>query len=138
MSALDPNYIATLQGVGFKPVLVSIADPQANNWIDIAGMDSNQGSLATLLHDTANFVRNYGSGGLWPFVCTPYSGPGQQTVVTVDGLPITDTQLIALLDDASLYVQTAGARVQGLPFEDVETAFERINLGDFLTIQNRT
>jgi hypothetical protein len=135
MSRIDSVYVAALNGAGFDPDLPDAVTP--DNTIDVEGIDSSVSNMTTLLNNAAAYVSTNGSGGIHPFVFNGV-GPAGPAKVSVDGSWSTDPMLIGLLTDTANYVNTAGTRTTGAPFQDAVTAFKRIALNDIIILAART
>ena len=135
MSRNDMSYITALNSAGFDPDLPDAVTP--DNTIEVEGIDSSVSNLNSALNAAATYVSVNGSGGIHPFVFTA-AGPAGPAKVTVDGSWSSDSVLIGLLTDTANYVNTAGPRTAGAPFQDAVTAFKRIALSDFVVLAART
>lgn len=123
MSKSDATYSTALNAVGFRPKVVSNVVP--NITIDVEDA-VGVAAVVYVLQQTASYVTTSGSGGANPFIHVVV-GSSANSTVTVSGTWANDTALAAALNDTANFVNTAGTRTVGEPFEDVETAFEKID-----------
>lgn len=133
MGHSDVGLEAALLAVGLRPKLPSAT--VGNNDVDVNNFTGSHTDLASALNQTASFVNTNGSGGMRPFVHNTVSPTAQ---ITVDGSYPNDAALVQLLVATANFAFNADDRVVGEPYEDANTAFERIALSDFVTMAHRS
>lgn len=133
MGHSDLGYETLLISNGFNASLPSSTTP--NNTVDIDNFTGTPTDLGNALDSTAMFVMTSGSGSVKPFV---HSTTSPVCTVTVDGSYSSDPILAQLLTDTARFVRAAGTRTIGVPFQDVDTAFKRVAIGDFVVLHARS
>lgn len=133
MGHIDQPYVLKLAKQGFKPHVASRIPK--HHVIDVEGGESREQIVDALRTAAARIQKSTKASKAVERV---HKLRKPAVTVSIDSRLADDADLAALLEDTAKYVAAAGDRVVGAAFQDVETAFERIQLSDIVTMAHRS